>query len=118
MMPEMDGFELLRRLKQNESLALIPTIFLTARTHEADRLNALRVGIDDYLTKPFSHEELLVRIDRLLQRRTERLAPPVVETAMAEGAEETTAVHLRPRVKLGLQWLQRVESILLREIKN
>jgi YesN/AraC family two-component response regulator len=67
MMPEMDGFQLLEHVRQNASRRrYIPFIFLTARAGLDDKLDALRIGVDDYLTKPFEEEELLVRIDNLL----------------------------------------------------
>jgi CheY-like chemotaxis protein len=67
MMPEMDGMALLDHVKRSERLRKLPFIFLTAKQNEATKLSALRLGVDDYLTKPFSEQELLVRIQRLLQ---------------------------------------------------
>ncbi len=52
-MPGMDGYELARRLRQNQSTALIPIVFLTAKDTTADRIEGFRTGIDAYLTKPF-----------------------------------------------------------------
>lgn len=66
MMPEMDGFQLLENVKISKPG--IPFILLTALTETQDRLHALRLGVDDYLTKPFVQEELLVRINKLLDR--------------------------------------------------
>lgn len=66
MLPKQDGFSLaeqIRRLNQT-----VPLIFLTARHLQEDRLKGLRLGADDYLTKPFSMEELLLRIEALLRR--------------------------------------------------
>ena len=74
MMPEMNGYELLAHLKKNPNYASIPTIMLTALSGTDDKLKALRIGIDDYLTKPFIDEELLTRMDNLLQNREERTA--------------------------------------------
>lgn len=72
MMPQMDGFEMLKRIKAQANLRTIPMIMLTARAAIADKLNALTIGVDDYLTKPFSIEELKVRIANLLQNAAER----------------------------------------------
>lgn len=68
MMPVMDGFQLLEWLKAG-ALAPIPVIMLTARADLGDKLRALRIGVDDYLVKPFVEIELLTRIQNLLQRQ-------------------------------------------------
>lgn len=72
MMPKMDGFELLEKIKGNEHLKRISMIMLTARAAEEDKLFALTLGVDDYLTKPFSREELLVRTRNILDNRISR----------------------------------------------
>lgn len=64
-MPRMDGMELLQRLRQRSSL---PVIFLTSKDEELDQLMGLRLGADDYITKPFSQRLLLERIRALLRR--------------------------------------------------
>jgi DNA-binding response OmpR family regulator len=66
MMPELDGFEVLRRLKQDSATAAIPVIMLTARKQESDIVSALSSGARDYLVKPFMPEELIMRIRNLL----------------------------------------------------
>lgn len=66
MMPEMDGFTLLDWIKQQEAWRVTPVIMLTARAEEADRLKAFTIGVDDYLTKPFSPAELKARVNNLL----------------------------------------------------
>ena len=66
MMPVMDGYQLLDHLKTGQATRHIPVIMLTARAEQPDRLRALRIGVDDYLTKPFDEEELKVRIENLL----------------------------------------------------
>jgi len=67
MMPEMDGFEVARALKDNPDTSNIPLIFLTARTQTEDKIKGLMVGADDYLIKPFDFEELQLRIKRSLK---------------------------------------------------
>ncbi|MFA9404168.1 MAG: response regulator transcription factor, partial [Anaerolineales bacterium] len=65
MMPGMDGWEVCARLKE---LADVPVILLTAKTAEADKLRGFRLGVDDYITKPFSMAELVARIQAVLAR--------------------------------------------------
>ncbi|MBX3517670.1 MAG: response regulator transcription factor [Rhodospirillales bacterium] len=65
-MPRMDGLELLNRLRQQSD---VPVIFLTSKDAEADEVQGLRLGADDYITKPFSQRLLLERIRAVLRRR-------------------------------------------------
>ncbi len=66
MMPVMDGSQLLRRLRADPATAHIPVIMLSARKQETDVVGALELGANDYMVKPFSPEELVVRLNRLL----------------------------------------------------
>lgn len=66
MMPGIDGFEVLRRLREDSSTRDIPVIMLTARKGERDIVEALRLGASDYLSKPFIPDELSARLVRLL----------------------------------------------------
>ena len=69
MLPDLDGFEVARRLRQNEGAGTrVPIIFLTARDATADKVQGLRLGSDDYVTKPFSIEELIERVKAVLRR--------------------------------------------------
>ena len=68
MLPEMDGFEVLRTLRKNGNPA--PVLILTARGEEVDKVTGLRLGADDYVTKPFGLMELLARVEALLRRTT------------------------------------------------
>ncbi len=65
MLPEIDGFSLLPYMKKAE----IPVIYVSAKNQEADRVKGLRLGAEDYLVKPFSVLELLVRMEKVLERR-------------------------------------------------
>ncbi len=69
MMPKMDGFALQAALQQQKNTRAIPFIFLTAKADEQSRLKGMRTGVDDYITKPFDIEQLLTRIERLLERK-------------------------------------------------
>jgi DNA-binding response OmpR family regulator len=66
MMPVMDGSQVLRRLRADPATANIPVIMLSARKQETDVVGALELGANDYMVKPFSPEELVVRLTRLL----------------------------------------------------
>ena len=66
MMPKKDGFTLAQEIRQAN--AEIPVIFLTARTLKDDILEGFKLGADDYITKPFSMEELVLRIEAILRR--------------------------------------------------
>jgi two-component system OmpR family response regulator len=69
MLPDLDGFEVARRLRQSEGAGTrVPIIFLTARDTTADKVEGLRLGSDDYVTKPFSIEELIERVKAVLRR--------------------------------------------------
>src|SRR5579864_602731 len=69
MLPDLDGFEVARRLRESEGAGTkVPVIFLTARDTTADKVQGLRIGSDDYVTKPFSIEELVERVKAVLRR--------------------------------------------------
>ena len=67
MLPEMDGFTLAREIRKRD--VQVPILFLTAKSLKEDRIEGLQLGADDYITKPFSMEELLLRIQVFLRRR-------------------------------------------------
>ena len=69
MMPSVDGFEVKDRLNKDTSTAGIPVIFLTAKNGLQDKIKGLKLGVDDYITRPYNPEELLARIASALDRR-------------------------------------------------
>ena len=69
MMPRLDGYELTRRLREHEATQSMPVILLTARAQEADVARGFDVGADDYIRKPFSPQELAMRVQAVLGRR-------------------------------------------------
>jgi DNA-binding response OmpR family regulator len=72
MMPDLDGQEVFRELRGNVNTASIPVIMITAFSNENDRVAMLRLGMDDFLTKPISPKDLVARVESLLyQRRNE-----------------------------------------------
>ena len=68
MLPGMDGLELARQLKREEDTTHIPILILTARSEEVDRIVGLELGADDYISKPFSPREVVLRIKAVLRR--------------------------------------------------
>lgn len=70
MLPEMDGLEVCKSLRNDPATAQLPIIMLTAKAAEVDRVLGLELGADDYLTKPFSPRELMLRVKKMLARST------------------------------------------------
>lgn len=68
MMPEVDGFTVAQRIRQTSDISETPIIMLTALSELNDKVNGFNLGVDDYLTKPFETEELIVRVRALLKR--------------------------------------------------
>lgn len=68
MLPELDGFEVCKVLRRDPATAGVPIIMLTAKAAEVDRVVGLELGADDYVTKPFSPRELVLRVRKLLER--------------------------------------------------
>src|ERR1700684_1337141 len=101
MLPDVDGLQILQRIRESEPYT--PTLFLTARDSVMDRVTGLTAGADDYMTKPFSLEELVARLRGLL-RRSSQLSPPAAEalkvgdlrldTASREVARDGTPISL------------------------
>ena len=78
MLPQMDGFEVLRVMRQGS--LVMPVLILTARGEEVDKVRGLRLGADDYVTKPFGLMELLARVEAILRRSNQ--SEPTDTTAM------------------------------------
>src|SRR3954467_6731976 len=82
MLPGLDGLQLCRAIRADANTAAIPIIMLTAKAEESDRIIGLELGADDYITKPFSPNEVVARIKALL-RRVHRAAPADIRLAYA-----------------------------------
>ena len=67
MMPDLDGFQVLQKIRETSN---VPVLMLTAKSDEEDKVSGLRMGADDYLTKPFSINELMARVNSLIRRYT------------------------------------------------
>jgi two-component system phosphate regulon response regulator PhoB len=83
MLPGMSGFEVLAQLRKDESTAKLAVLMLTARKDEPDRIKGLELGADDYLTKPFSPQEMVLRVGAILRR-------------MAGGADQAEVIEIGP----------------------
>ncbi len=121
MMPVMDGFQLLETLKAHPTYRTIPVVMLTARADMTDKLRALRLGVDDYLLKPFDEAELMARVTNLLRNQHGRQtvgipvlpvgaegSEPVIETA-----EETTLLSADD-----LTWLEHLETVTNKRLSD
>jgi phosphoserine phosphatase RsbU/P len=88
MMPEMDGFEVCRRLKKKENTRDIPILFLTAKSEQSDIVDGLQQGAVDYLTKPFNPAELIARVKTHIDLREAHQIIMQRNTQLEEKTEE------------------------------
>jgi DNA-binding response OmpR family regulator len=105
MLPGLDGFRVLRALREN--LPRLPVLILTARGEEADKVRGLRLGADDYVTKPFGVLELLARVEALLRRTrvdgpgepipVEQIGPVEIDRATRAVRRDGQPVPLAPK---------------------
>jgi len=109
MMPPPNGFELRRLISLDPDLASTPFIFLTARSNVEDRVSGIREGADDYITKPFSPQELLARIEAVFRR---------VRTEQARGREQMKAIAQQEMDKLRYEILQNFHHELRTPLVN
>lgn len=136
MMPVMDGFQLLEKLKSDDRWRHLPVVMLTAKANVQAKLQALRIGVDDYLTKPFEEEELKARIENLLGNYRERMAyfssaapedgHAVAETKAVIGqadnewlkAVETVFAKVLPDRNFNLEWVASEMSLSTRQLSR
>ena len=111
MMPEMDGFEVCKRLKEDERSSHIPIILLTAKATSKDRILGLTYGADAYLTKPFEKAELLVRLNKLLEiRKTLQIK---YRSALISAMSQKIGNETRED-----SFVQKIEKIVLSNLDN
>jgi formate hydrogenlyase transcriptional activator len=108
MMPGMDGFETTRRMRSTATLAQTPVIFMTALSEGQDKVRAFAAGANDYVTKPFQHEEVLARVQTHIARRAlewelERTNAQLESRVTARTAELTAALAEVEALKIRLQ---------------
>lgn len=109
MMPPPNGFELRRLMSRDPQLASVPFIFLTARSGLEDRVNGIREGADDYITKPFETEELLARMEAVLRR---------VQVEQARGRDEMREVARQDMERLKNEILQNFHHEMRTPLSN
>ncbi len=100
MMPEIDGYGVLNRIREDDEK--IPILILSAKNEATDKVRALRSGVDDYLNKPFSLEEFLLRVERLLTRHSwlEKV-PPSLEEQFKFGENKVDFIRNKAQTKGG-----------------
>jgi two-component system, OmpR family, phosphate regulon response regulator PhoB len=100
MMPELNGIQICRMLRADPTLKSVPVIFLTAKAEEGDRIQGLESGADDYVSKPFSTKELVLRVQSILRRAGEE--KPAEQRMLQAGeivmdiARHEVSLHGRP----------------------
>lgn len=109
MMPNMDGFEFREKVNEHPQWRQIPFLLLTARHLEEDKLKGFQLGIDDYVTKPFSTKELQARIHNLIRNKIER-------DEFLKTEKSLTAAHEAVEQSVEQQLLQKAETIVLENI--
>ncbi len=115
MMPVMDGFEFLEKVKLDDRWRHIPVIMLTAKVNVKAKLNALRIGVDDYLTKPFEEEELRARIKNLLKNHRQRME------LFAKNVNDLSQIPKESQpviAKVDAQWLEEVEAVFTKHLSE
>jgi signal transduction histidine kinase/DNA-binding response OmpR family regulator len=108
MMPNMDGFTLLKSVRDLQNSQSTPFILLTARSLEEDKLKGLRLGVDDYITKPFSTNQLIARINNLLTNQQKRQS----------WAAEQKATTNEPPLSAEQEMLKKAEQFVIKNISN
>ena len=101
MLPGLSGYEVLAEMRRSAEMSEIPVVVLTARRDEADRVKGLELGADDYVTKPFSPRELVLRVSAVLRRSR---APAVAgATRVLQGGPVTIDLNAKSVMSDGLQ---------------
>ena len=100
MLPDLDGFQVLQKIREKYT---VPVLMLTAKSAEEDKVSGLRLGADDYLTKPFSINELMARVHSLIRRYTtfnpvagKEAATLLLKDMVIDKADRTVTIHNVP----------------------
>lgn len=93
MMPQVDGYQFLKRLREDPRFKSLPVVFLTARGMTSDRIQGYQAGVDAYLPKPFDPDELVAIVENLLERRTTTAGETASNTDLEQIAQEIAAIR-------------------------
>ncbi|MBW4623008.1 MAG: response regulator transcription factor [Cyanosarcina radialis HA8281-LM2] len=88
MMPQVDGYQFLKQMREDPRFKTLPVLFLTARGMKSDRIQGYDAGVDAYLPKPFDPDELVAIVGRILKRQAETSAPPSTATNLEDIARQ------------------------------
>lgn len=113
MMPRLDGYQLSKKLKTSKKWASVPLIILSARTTQKDKLTALRIGVDDYLIKPFNTQELIIRVRNLLNNY---LLKKAALLELSDSSKNKTKEA--DQDDLDMVWLEKVETLAIQKIEK
>jgi signal transduction histidine kinase/DNA-binding response OmpR family regulator/ligand-binding sensor domain-containing protein len=111
MMPVMDGMELLKTIREKDAYRTMPVIMLTAKTGSTDKVEALRVGVDDYLVKPFVEEELIARVKAVIRNSRQRMKTNSSASGGVSLEESAPVIS-----KADLKWLEEVEKMIMAHV--
>ncbi|MBL6445360.1 tetratricopeptide repeat protein [Fulvivirga sp. 29W222] len=117
MMPEMDGFTLLQTIREDEKNHSVPMIMLTALNEEDHKLKALNIGVDEYLPKPFSLDELMARVKNMLLRHEVRKQVSLEEKFERQALQERL-IGVEGANKGDSSFIMQVEELILAELEN
>ncbi|HMD13207.1 MAG TPA: response regulator transcription factor, partial [Bacteroidota bacterium] len=98
MMPELDGWEVLKELKKHPKTASIPVVFLTAKGTDIDEVLGLELGADDYIIKPISIPKLIARIKNVLRKHEQHQSVPATQQSIIAGEIEISRSQHRVRI--------------------
>jgi DNA-binding NarL/FixJ family response regulator len=93
MMPQVDGYQFLKKLRDDPRFKTLPVIFLTARGMTSDRIQGYQAGVDAYLSKPFDPDELVAIVNNLLERRTATSGETASNTDLEDIARQIAAIR-------------------------
>ena len=113
MMPEMDGYELTRRIKGDEETSHLPVILLTAKVQDEDQQEALRAGADDYIPKPFKIKDLQLHIDNIVENRQR-----IHRVPNAKEEENETKDEVSKPLTMDEEFLQRATNCIYEHLDD
>ena len=114
MMPELDGFSACREIRK---FSQVPVLMLSARGEEYDRIHGFELGVDDYVTKPFSPKELMLRVQAILKRSNSSIAPNK-EILEFEGLKSTLPVDWYMSMRRRSTFLPKEYELLFYLVRN